>query len=189
MGAFIVGFATVIGTIIGIIALIITLRKKNTPVEARKQEKRSDAADIILALSPKIQEAMSEIRYPLFDEYFKNKLDNAKYRQNKIEERIAKHDNLFNALRDAQKKAKIIIGYDNVDKAISILFDKRDEVGDAAKTLVTYARVKTDDPESVVNLEKIMLETNPETNEISQTIKNAVKTIDDCLTPIARMEK
>ncbi len=188
MGAFVVGFATVIGTIVAIIVLIINLRKKNAPVEARKQEKRADIAEIILALIPKIQEAMSEIRYPLFDEYFKDKLDNAKYRQNKIEERIAKHDNLFNALRDAQKKAKIIIGYDNVDKAISILFDKRDEVGNAAKTLVTYARVKTD-PDSVANLEKAMLETNVETDGISQTIKNAVKTIDDCLIPIARMEK
>ena len=84
MGTFVVGFATVIGTIVAIIVLIINLRKKNAPVEARKQEKRADAAHIILALSPKIQEAMSEIRYPLFDEYFKDKLDNAKYRQNKI---------------------------------------------------------------------------------------------------------
>ncbi len=185
---------TIIGSLLGITKLVSNrfnkneMPKKNETLEAKKTEARADAAKALIDPIQKIQEAMSEIRCPLFDEYFKDKLDYAKYRQNKIEERIAKHDNLFNALHDAQNNAKIFIGDKSVDKSVKVLFDVLNSVRDASEKLVRYARLETTDLKLIQDSEQIMCENRDKPDKISKAIKKAIKKIETNLIPIIRME-
>ena len=185
---------TIIGSLLGITKLVSNrfnkneMPKKNETLEAKKTEARADAAKALIDPIQKIQEAMREIRNPYFKEHFEKKLETALYRQNKIEERIAKYDNLFNALHDAQNDAKIFIGDKAVDKAVGVLFDALNSVRDASEKLVRYARLETTDLKLIQDSEQIMCENRDKPDKISKAIKKAIKKIETNLIPIIRME-
>ncbi|MCB2144357.1 MAG: hypothetical protein KDE02_16810 [Rhodobacteraceae bacterium] len=185
-----------IAAAVGAIAVIVGLFGAKSTLDANRRSarelRRSQVAEELLALAHNVDDALRDIRNP-FDSIPKDKAGDRFYGYQKRYERVANYNDLFKALRDAQIRVRAVIGDQEIDHAVETLFKARHRVAAAIEGLAEYARDDVDqsDPEIRTLLKEWRTElygSYSARDEFGKEILAAVKTIENGLNPVARLE-
>ena len=195
MGIITPEWVTAIATAAGAGAVIwgiITAKQKlNESLETRRETKRAEVAENLVVLAHEVHYALGDIRKTFYT-IPKAKAKDKSYRYKQYYETVSKYSELFESMHKAEIYTRVVLGYDNVKEAVEVLFSARNKVLNAIDSLSFYEDIENiskDDREEMKQFYPIAFNTNSKDNVLTKQINDAVKTIDDCLTPIARMEK
>ena len=108
-------------------------------------------------------------------------------------ERIGEYADLFSELRKTQIRARAVLGISEVDDAVETLFRARVDVIVSLEQLAEYARDSNDTDSEEIRVLKIKWRRDifgsfSKKDELGKTILDAVRLIEDTLSPIARLE-
>ncbi len=181
---------------VGALAILIGLFGANSTIKARrsaKQLRQSEVAENLIAISLSIEDAFRHMRSPMF--YIPcEKKDDKNYEYKTRYERIIEYSPLFKELRDAQIRVRAVLDKQEVDSAVEKLFQARADVLTAIQGLSDLILNDNIDPltkdeKELRNKWKAdMYGTFSERDELGTSILNAIKKIEEDLSPIARLE-
>jgi hypothetical protein len=177
------GLAAAAGVWVAYSQLIATRR-------ARLVQRRSQVAEDLISLAFNAEDALKEIRNPMTT-IPKDKVADKTFSYQLRYDRIVKHNDLFQDLRDAQIRVRAVIGDEQVDSAVEALFSARLKVGIAIQILAEMANdgsIDVDNREHVSRLRSEMSGGFSGSDEVGISIDDAVKTIESRLSPVARIE-
>ena len=178
LGTFIVG--------LGVIAAFIQLRQWRAEAVSRT---RSDAAAFCLTAIYAADDALRMIRNPLDRIPVDEAGDQKKYYERRYKRIVDKSD-VFDELRNAQVKAKIFIGSNEVSSAIDSLFEIRRDVALAIEfTAEDYDAKGIEARELQIARRREMSGSYSEKDILGQKQILAVNTAEAELIPLARYER
>jgi hypothetical protein len=184
-------FAAAIGAIAIVIGLIGANRKINETQRSARALRRSQIAEELIATVHNVADSFNYVRNP-FGSIPKEKLNDKHYSYQERHNRLAEFNELFKELREAQIRVRAVIGDDEVEAAVESLFRARHSVSVAIKML---ADMVDDDPPFddemrglIRRLRADMYSSSSDEDEISTVIAKAIETVEDNLSPIARLE-
>lgn len=158
----------------------------------RRDVRRSQVAEELIAICLNVDDAFKEIRNPISSIPIEKAQDKLYHFQQRYE-RIVKHNELFRELRNAQIRARAVIGEKQVDEAVEELFSARAKVATAIEILADYAR-EGETPhdhstrEHIKDLRSSITSAGGESDLLGKKIRAAVQSVEEQLTPIARLE-
>ncbi len=181
---------TTIAVVVGVCITLIQLKQWRN--EARTT-KRSEVAEELISSAYNVSDALKHIRNP-FSSIPKDKANDKRYSYEVRYKRITDTGDLFKELRQRQIRALAVIGDKDVDRSVNDLFNIRSEVATAIEMLADRAEesdYSSEDDETKALYKKLrrkMFGRYSEADEIWVIQERAIKTIDDKLRPIARLE-
>jgi hypothetical protein len=183
--------AAAVGALAVVAGLFGANRKINEGRELARQQRRASVAEELISVAYNVGDAFKTIRSPL-STIPKDKIDDKLYGLERRYEGVMRYNTLFEELRQANIRARTVIGDENiikaVDGAVDDLFRARNEVLIALEEMACYARGDEDpDRERGRELRSIMF-SHSRDDLIGERISSAVTIINERLGPIARMD-
>ena len=182
---------------VGSFAIVIGLFGANSTIKANrrsaKQLRQSEVAENLIAISLSIEDAFRHMRNPI-DRIPDEKTDDKNYYYKMRYERIFEYNPLFKKLRDAQIRVRAVLDKKEVDEAVETLFKARTNVLIAIEGLSdlilndNIGPLTKDEKELRNKWKADMYGTFSERDELGTSILNAIKKIEEDLSPIARLE-
>ncbi|NIZ60968.1 hypothetical protein DL239_08270 [Sedimentitalea sp. CY04] len=181
-----------LGTFVIGISVIAAFRQLSLWRTEARELRRSTVAEELVALAHNADDALRDIRNPM-DSIPKDKIGDRIYPYQRRYERIAKYNELFKDLRNAQIRVRAVIGNENVDQAVEELFKVRNRVAISIELLADYARSENsersqEDRNHKMKLKRDLYGSLSKEDELGQKISSSVKTIEEQLNPISRLE-
>lgn len=156
----------------------------------KRSIRRSEVAEELMALAFKVYDAMQDMRRRI-DSIPRDKVNDRTFGWNKRYQRVASYNELFNSMRDAQIRAKAVLGIEAVDQAVDTLFHARFRVANAIEILAEMEEQDENVPSERVQkleLRKDVFGSFSDDDELGQEILTALNTIENELIQIARLE-
>lgn len=183
--------AAAIGALAIVIGLIAANRKINETQRSARALRKSQVAEELIAIVHNSVDALNYIRNP-FGSIPKEKLNDKLYSYQERHDRLAESKELFKELREAQIRARAVIGDHKVESAVESIFRARHSVSVAIKMLADMVddEISIDDEMRVLirKLRSDMYSTSGADYKISKIVTEAIQTVENRLSPIARLE-
>lgn len=174
------------------LGVLIAWRQLNSWRREQSMRRKSEVAEELIALAFNADDALKDMRNPMSSV----PADKAGNRQYYFEQRyktVAKYNDLFRSLRDAQIRLRTVTGNEAADKAVDVLFQARARVATAIEMLADYERdnlspLSDDEKNDKRALRKELYGSFGSRDEFGQEILTAIEIIEKELSPIARLE-
>ena len=183
-----------IAAIIGALAVVVGLfganRKINEAQTSARLLRRSQIAEDLIALAHNADDALRNVRSS-FGSIPREEVSNKLYLYQQRHDKLIDRNSLFARLREAQIRARAVIGDDDVEAAVEKFFRVRHRVSIANSMLADMINDDDDDQETRELKRKLSSELHTkhdDQDELTQEIVSALNTIEQKLSPIARLE-
>jgi len=184
--------AAAIGALAVVIGLFRADKKVSEVLRNARLLKRSEIAEELIAIALNVEDAMKDIRNP-FDSIPKEKAQDRLYGYQRRYERLAKYNELFQRLREAQIRERALIGDSEVSRSVDVLFDARSEVAVAIEMLADLSqeidsRPSQEERDQRVRMRRTLYGSFSDADELGSKVSGAVNEIEERLRPYARLE-
>lgn len=182
--------SSVVTALVVVVGLHIAAKQLTAWRIEKRSVRRSEVAEELIALAFKVHDAMQHMRMRI-DSIPRDKANDRMFRWNKRYERVVSYNDLFNSLRDAQIRVKAVLGIEAVDQAVDSLISARSKIAIAIEVLAEMESQDVNVPRErnlELELRKDVFGHFSKDDELGQKILTALSTIENELSPIARLE-
>ncbi|AGI66145.1 hypothetical protein OAN307_c04020 [Octadecabacter antarcticus 307] len=170
----------------------ITASSKFSEAQASARAlRRSQIAEDLIALSHNTDDALRNVRSAL-QTTLREKVADKHYLFQKQHDKLVEYNGLFERLREAQIRARAVIGDDDVEASVEVFFIVRNRVSIANIMLAQMVDESDSHDDETRKHEKELrgdlCAHYGDQDELSKKIEAAVKTIELKLSPIARLD-
>lgn len=195
-GASLPDWINAISVAVGSLAVCIGLVGAKLQIERSRKDaraiRRSEVAEELISLSHTALDSLRQLRSPM-DSIPREKLKDKVYPYQTRYERVVASNDLFKKLRDAQIRVRAVIGDAEVDKAVDSFFNARNAVAISLQHLAEEANrdeplQDASDRDWKRKLRSDVYGLFNESDELGNGVVMSLKTIEEKLNPIARLE-
>lgn len=179
-----------VGTAVAVIVGVVIARQQlNSWRSEARERRRADAAEKLIAAAYEVDDILKRTR-SRFDSIPQDKVDDKIFPIQRRYDRLFEASNSFEKLRRAQIAVRTLIGSEEVDQSVQVLFSVRGSVFAALEELADFIREGPDsvDREFKIEMRRTAYGSYDDNDKIGQRQVSALETIEKSLMRYARLE-